>query len=130
MNPSIRTALIAAGLILGGAVLLRLWAHTQPLASQAEITQRGINVLIALMVILNANTAAKQIRAMPRCDPALEQAARRFTSFALVIGGALYALAWLIAPLNWAFPLSITALGGATVAGVVRCLTLWSRRPA
>jgi hypothetical protein len=57
-----------------------------------------------------------------RCDAAAEQAARRFTALVLVAGGTLYALAWLIAPLDWAFPFSITALGAATAAGVVRCL--------
>jgi hypothetical protein len=101
-----------------------LWAHAAPTTNPSESATRGINLIIALMVIVTANSASKRVRPLAslRCDPVAEQAARRFTAMVLVVGGTVYALAWLLAPLSWAFPLSITALGAATAAGVIRML--------
>ncbi len=72
MSAPIRIAAVSAGLILAVAVMLRLWAHAAAAANQAELSTRGVNLLIALTVIVTANAASKPVSrwlpsaAMPR----------------------------------------------------------------
>lgn len=55
-----------------------------------------------------------------RCDPAIEQSLRRFSGWAIVLGGLGYAGALLIAPLDRAPYLSIAFLGSALLLVLVR----------
>lgn len=55
-----------------------------------------------------------------RCDPEKEQSPRRFTGWALVLGGLGYATAWMFAPIASARLLAIAALGSALLLVVVR----------
>jgi hypothetical protein len=55
-----------------------------------------------------------------RCDPAAEQAMRRFAGWTLTLGGGAYAMAWLVAPLDRANPIAAGLLGTSLVLVVGR----------
>jgi len=104
--------LIIAGVILSVAAALRLLspAHISP-----EIAHRMLGALLGAVVVVYANAVPKALTPLMqmRCEPAAEQAMRRFTGWSLVLGGASYSLAWLIAPLAYANLLAASLLGTA-----------------
>lgn len=87
-----------------------------------DLARRLWGVLLGAVVIVYANAAPKTLPplARMRCDPAAEQALRRFTGWALVAGGLGYAAAWLFAPLQSARLLAAGSLGGALLLVVLR----------
>jgi len=116
---SILRALLVAALILAAAAAVQ-WLTPEHLSE--EMGRRFTQVLLGSLVIFYANAAPKaltSLRAM-RCDPAKEQAARRFSGWALVLGGLAYVLVWLFAPLDIAAPLAIGLLGLSVLTVIVR----------
>jgi hypothetical protein len=109
-------ALLISGSIMAGALgLSYLVAHGFIPDAQREISTRGYNVTIALILVWWTNLAPKRLRPLAEIsgDAAIEQSARRFTGRAIVCGGLLSALAWLVAPFGLALPLEAAAIGGA-----------------
>lgn len=99
----------------------------------AEISRRGFNVILGLIVVSTANLAPKRMKPLKdmACEPGREQSARRFISLTIVLGGLAYALTWLAAPFDLAFTISMIALGGATAVAALRLLSLClTRGPA
>lgn len=113
-----RTSLIAA-LIVGAAAALRWLA---PEYIEMETTKRLLGLLLGAVVVFYANTVPKLIVSQSRHSPAVGQALRRFTGWALALGGIGYMLAWLVAPLDMANPIAGAVLASALLMVVIRCL--------
>jgi hypothetical protein len=115
----IARGLIVAAVLLGVSMALKLLS---PEHLSAEFVDRMMGVLLGAMVVVFANAVPKALSPLlqQRCDPAAEQAMRRFTGWSLVLGGAAYAVAWVIAPLEHANVLSAGLLGAALLLVVVR----------
>lgn len=110
--------LLLAGLFLGVAAALKF----SPL--DGDLTRRLVGVLTGALLVFYANYVPKKLAplAAMRCNPATEQALRRFAGMSMVLGGLGYMLAWIFAPLQ-----SAALLGGAVVASalllvVIRCV--------
>ena len=126
MRPSSRTsrsaisrALLIAGLMLTAAVVLRLLAPDQ---ISPELARRLLGVLLGLVVAGYANLVPKALAALTRmrCDPAADQAVRRFTGWSLALGGVAYAVTWAVAPLALAAVIAGGFLGGALLLVILR----------
>lgn len=122
MSPAARAltrGLIIAGLFLGAAVAIRLLS---PEHLSHDLGQRLLGVMMGLVVAFYANAVPKALSPLilMRCDPAAEQAMRRFTGWSLTLGGAAYAVTWLIAPVPIAKVLSTSLLGVALLLVVAR----------
>jgi hypothetical protein len=113
-----RGLVVASGL-LGITVVLKLLS---PAHLGTDTARRILGVLMGAVVVIYANAVPKTLSPLLqlRCDPAVEQALRRFTGWSLVLGGAAYALAWAIAPLTYANILAAALLGTAVLLVVFR----------
>lgn len=90
-------------------------------------------VTMGVLLVAWANTMPKMLVPLHRlaCDPAREQALRRFAGWAMVLGGLGYTLAFALAPIAVAATLAICLLAPAVVAVaaiVARCA--WMNRRA
>lgn len=119
LRVSIPHGLILAGLLLAVSVALKLLSpdHLSP-----ELARRLLGVLMGTVVVVYANAVPKALSPLirMRCDPVAEQAMRRFAGWSLALGGAAYAVAWVIAPLKDANVLAATLLGAALLLVVAR----------
>lgn len=116
---SILRSLMIAGLLLGVSAAL---AFLSPEFISPGLAQRLLGALMGAVVVVYANAAPKALLPLDqlRCAPAAEQAKRRFTGWTLTLGGAAYALAWMIAPLEHANLISASLLGAALLLVVAR----------
>ena len=122
MKPAIRsllTGLVIAALFLAASAAVR-WLAPEYLS--LELGRRLLGFLMGCILVGYANAAPKTLSPLirMRCDPVAEQAMRRFTGWALALGGIGYALTWLIAPLDTAEWLSMALLGSALLLVIVR----------
>lgn len=103
-------ALLGAAFILGATALLNAMApeHISP-----EWAQRLLGAMLGAVVVIYANSIPKAFTAMARSrrSAAQQQAAHRFSGWAMLLGGISYMLACLFAPLEHA-----TLIGGALLA--------------
>jgi hypothetical protein len=115
----IRRGLIVAGAFLGASATLKLLSpdHLGP-----EFATRGVGVLMGLIVAGYANATPKTLAplARMRCNPATEQALRRFVAWSLTLGGLAYAGAWLVAPLEIANVLATSLLATSMIFVIAR----------
>jgi len=113
---SLLRSLLGAALVLAVSAVL---AWLTPEYLSGEMRQRLSGALIGAIVVVYANAIPKAVFAQTRCAPALLQAARRFTGWALVLGGLGYILASLLAPIAVSGMLAGLSLGAAvSVAGM------------
>ena len=104
------------GLALAGALLLVTLAvkSASPAFISVDTAARVVGVMLGALVVLYANQAPKIVAPLTaRCDAATEQALRRFTGWALVLGGLGFMGAWLFAPLGMAPTIALALLGTA-----------------
>jgi succinate dehydrogenase hydrophobic anchor subunit len=112
-----RALLIAAGLI-AGALALR-WLSPEYIGK--DVGQRALGVMLGMLVVVYANAVPKMLAPLLQGrDAAREQALRRFTGVALVLGGLAYALAWMLAPLDRAALVAGSLLACALVLVIAR----------
>ena len=122
-QPKARTillrSLLVAVLLIGVSSTLR-WLAPEYLSS--DLARRLIQIMMGLYVVAIANALPKTLTPLMqlRCDPAAEQAMRRFAGWTLALGGAGYALTWMIAPIGIAPVLAKSLLGGAVLLVIVR----------
>jgi hypothetical protein len=118
---SIGRALAGAAVILAAAAILR---RAMPEHIDPATAQRLVGVLLGLIVVVYANAIPKSLTALARlrCPPAGEQAARRFAGWSLVLGGAAYVAAALMAPLDVMHLAGGAVLAVALLAAILRCL--------
>lgn len=116
---AILRGLLVAGALLGAAAAL---GRLGPAQLGPGTARRLLGVLLGAVVIGYANAVPKALPSLlrMRCDPAADQALRRFTGWSLVLGGVGYALAWAVAPLAHANLLAAALLGTAVLAVVLR----------
>ncbi len=121
-------ALVIAALLLGVSAML---AVLSPEYLSSELSRRLLGVLLGFVVIIYANTVPKALAPLiqMRCDPASEQAMRRFTGWTLALGGAGYAVTWIIAPLQHANALSGGLLCTALMVVIARLILGMVREP-
>ena len=114
-------SLLAAALIIGVSAALSWLA---PSYISTELSHRLLGALLGAVVIAYSNTIPKVLAARTRlrCSPAQDQAARRFAGWSLVLGGAGYMLAWLLAPIDLAAVVGGALLATALLLAVVRCM--------
>jgi hypothetical protein len=122
MSPAAREltrGLIVAAVFLGLAAAIRLLS---PEHLSHDLGQRLLGVTMGLVVAFYANAVPKALSPLilMRCDPAAEQAMRRFTGWCLALGGAAYAVTWLIAPVPIAKIVATSLLGAALLLVVAR----------
>ena len=123
-----RTDASRGAIVRGLAVALALIAATvalrllSPALIAPDTARRAFGVLLGVVVIAYANAVPKLLPSLERmrCDPATDQALRRFTGWALAIGGAAYAAAWVIAPVARANLIGAALLGAAVLAVLIR----------
>jgi hypothetical protein len=111
--------LSAAALLLAAAAAIKLLLPTVLGAGPA---QRLVGVLLGAVVVVFANAVPKTLTALSKlhCDPASEQAMRRFVGWSLTLGGVGYLLSWLLAPLESANLTGGVLLGTAFLVAVAR----------
>lgn len=116
-------SLLAAALIIGASAALSWLA---PSFISTELSHRLLGALLGAVVIAYSNTIPKVLAARTRlrCSPAQDQAARRFAGWSLVLGGAGYMLAWLLAPIDLAAVVGGALLATALLLAVVRCMRM------
>ncbi len=114
-------AILAATIIVAVAGALSWLA---PDVISTELSQRLLGAMLGAVVVVYANAIPKLLvaRARLRCDPAQDQAARRYAGRSLVLGGLAYILAWLLAPLELAALIGGAALAVSWLLAAVRCL--------
>ncbi len=122
-------SLIVAGLLLGASAALKLLS---PGFVSPEFAHRSIGVLMGALVMFYANAAPKSLSplARMRCDPASEQAMRRFVGWSLTLGGLAYAIASASAPFATADRISVCLLGVAFLLAIARVAWGVARRRA
>ncbi len=118
-------AVLAASFILAAAAVLA-WAA--PAYLDPEWARRLGGALLGGVVVVYANAIPKALAARTRCAPAVDQAARRFAGWALVLGGLGYMLAWLLAPLHLAGMIGGLTLGAAVTCAAVGCIRIGARQ--
>jgi hypothetical protein len=114
-----RDIAIAAFLVVGSAVLVWL----TPGVISRDASYRAFGVLLGLFVMFYANEGPKALPPLDRVrNPVAEQARRRFTGWVITLGGLAYVLTWLIAPVSYAPPISMTLLALSVAAPLWRCM--------
>ena len=114
-----RDIAIAAFLIAGSAVLVWL----TPDVISRDASYRGFGVMLGLFVMFYANEGPKMLPPLDRVrNPVAEQERRRFTGWVITLGGLAYVLTWLIAPVSYAPPISMTLLAASVAAPLWRCI--------
>ena len=100
LDHPIRRALLVAALYLLTALIAQRARRHQVIG--AETVQRLMGLLMGPVVLVSANAIPKRLVPLARlsCDPAREQALRRFCGRVLVLGGLGYTLAFVLAPIE------------------------------
>lgn len=114
------------GLVIAGALLLAAVAlkAASPAYVSIDCAERVLGIMMGALVVMYANNAPKILSPLVagRCSDAGEQALRRFTGWALVLGGLGYMGAWLFAPLAYAAVSALALLGTAFALVLLRYL--------
>ncbi|MEP6619010.1 MAG: hypothetical protein ABJE47_06845 [bacterium] len=115
----IRDALIVAGLLLGGSVLI---SALSPRYLSHDLAQRLFGIMVGTFVVVNANAVPKALTPLAnmRGDPAAEQSMRRFVGWCMTLGGAGYVLSWIFAPIEIADTLAPVILFAAVLLVLTR----------
>jgi hypothetical protein len=125
-----RGFLLGAAYVLTAVVVKALRLHD---AVSAEAAMRLMGVLMGLIVVILANAVPKRLVPLARlyCDPAREQALRRFAARVMLLGGLGFALAYAFAPIAIAPKLAVWLLEPpALVFGGILIHSAWRRRKA
>lgn len=124
----IRKALVLAGFVLAFSFGLTLAVKSGWIETDTMLRAQG--VMSGLVLVLIANLVPKTVdrHAEARCDPTRAQAVQRFSGWALVLAGLGQVLAWLVLPIDWANPVSMTLVGTAVVLVLARVAWAFMRR--
>lgn len=108
-------AIMFSGLLLGNALGVKLVAQRGWSGGFAgELGERSLGFMMGAIVVALANANSKKV------SSARSLAVLRIAGWALVLGGAGYALAWLVVPLLCANDAALLALLAATIYGAAR----------
>jgi len=114
-----RKGLIIAGVLLGVTALV---AFLSPDFIRHDLGQRLLGILTGALIVYYANAVPKALRPLAklRCDPAVEQAIRRFVGWSIVLGGTAYTLSWILTPVDVAAMLAPSLLGTTLLVVFIR----------
>lgn len=118
---SVRGAVVVAGLILVGSLLLTI-AHKPLGLIDNDTTTRGVMVLIGLMLVVTGNAMPKTQDGPPSQsvgEAATRQSILRVGGWAMLLGGAVWCALWVFAPRDVAQIGSVAAVSAAVVIMVV-----------
>ena len=115
IGKSIRGSLAMAALFLAIAACFKA-AQTGHLISP-DLAGHSTDIIIGLSLALYGNFIPKQ-----PASSGQHQAILRASGWAFTLAGLTYALIWLVAPANLAFPIAITAVACATLLSATRTL--------
>ncbi len=121
---STRHALTVAGLLIGGSLALVLLA---PDVISRDLARRLLGVMLGLFVVYYANAVPKVLPPLLRGNAQAEQAMRRFAAWCIALGGAGYATAWTVAPLEYANLIAAICLAGSLIVVAARGFYVRSR---
>jgi hypothetical protein len=123
---SLAGPLLFAGLILAVAAALVLLV---PEYLSRDLALRLLGVFMGTMVVVYANAAPKKLPPLVRlrCDPATEQAIRRFAGWSLTLGGIAYAAAWTFAPVKAANVIAVASLATSLLLVFLRVAWIKSK---
>ncbi len=112
-------SLAIAAIILGTSLTV---TALSPEYLSDDLARRLIGVMLGAVVLIYANAVPKALSPMieARCNPADSQAIRRFTGWSLVLGGAAYSVAWMVAPIEHANAIAGGLLCFAVMIIIVR----------
>ena len=124
---AIGSALIMAGVFLQASIALKVMS---PDLLSAELAHRLMGFLMGALVVFYANAVPKSLTPLVqmRCDPAAEQALRRFAGWSLALGGASFAAASMFAPAESADAIAVSALAASVLLVVARLTATLSTR--
>ncbi len=120
-NKPILKALLGAASIIGLSLLAQyLSAHDYINPEQAR---RGMGIVFGIVLIVMGNALPKKIRPLSdeKCGAPNGQARRRFAGWTFTIAGIIYSLAWLIAPIEIARTIAMTAGIFAVILVMATC---------
>ncbi len=118
---SIRRAVIQTGVLLAGTAVLTV-AHKVFGWIDNETTTRGLMAMFGLFLVAMGNSMPKQMEGPPPQTPQLlvvRQDISRVGGWAMVIGGLVWAVLWVVAPRDFAQIGSVAALGFAMAVMIV-----------
>ena len=113
------------GLLIAAALLLATFAlnSASPAYVSVDCATRVLGIMMGALVVMYANSAPKILAPLTSaCSAATAQRLRRFTGWALVLGGLGYMGAWLFAPIAHAAVIGLALLGVPFTMVVLRYL--------
>ncbi len=121
----ITQGLTIASLLIAASFALKF---ASPAYLSPELGRRLFGILMGLILVFFANAVPKVLTPLmsTRCDPATEQAIRRFTGWTFMIGGVAYIAAWAFAPSANVDLLAGGLLTATLLVVVARCV--WGLR--
>ena len=124
MKREIGDALWSGGLLVLAAVALKRMTSTG--AIDGDASSRFFQMAIGIMVVWTGNMIPKRLKKLneSRCTPARQQTRQRVAGWTMAIAGSIYALVWLVAPVEHAPIISIVIMGAAMLLVVTPCLWL------
>jgi len=120
-------ALLLAALLLGAVLAVK---HLPPDYLSPDVARRILAVLPGVPALYYANAVPKYLGPFlgGRCDPAAEQALRRFVGWTLTLGSLGYVAASAFAPWSVANDLAAGLLGAAVLVVFTRLALLFAGR--
>lgn len=117
---------LALLMIISAIVLTSL----APTYLSRETALRINGALMGVMLAFLANAVPKTLPSLARlrCTPEQEQALRRFTGWAIVLGALGFSTAWLTVPFDYAALVAMLTLGTALTLVLVRVFRVRRRR--
>ena len=109
------------------ATLTVALAKSTGLIADVNGGRRMTMALLGMFFIAMGNALPKRLTplATMACNPARIQAFQRFTGWTWVLSGAAFSLAWLLAPMHYAGPVSMLALSGGMLVVFSRLVMLF-----
>ena len=128
---SIRHGIVFAGLMMAVPLSVAL-AVKLGVIHDADISKRATMVLLGAFFAFTGNAMPKTLTPLSelRCDATRVQAFQRFAGWIWVLTGVVYALIWLVLPLDRAKPISVAVLMGGMLLVAVQLLRLFRARAA
>ena len=122
---TIKGALLTAGLVLSAGLTLALLEGLDTISF--AWSERGTGLINAFLLIFLGNLIPKQLSPLSSScegEPSKAQKMQRFTGWALVLAGLGSALAWTMAPIEFANYISMAVIVSAVILVLLRWLTV------
>ena len=128
-SEAIQRAVVFAAAMIAVPLIGRL-AMAAGALQDREASRQVVMLLLAAYLVAAGNVLPKWGRPLSAqaCDPARDQAVRRFAGWTFVLSGLAFAAAWLLLPSAFAEPVSIAMLVAGSLAVLGRAVAAHRRR--